>query len=88
MGGGGVTRGDITNSWGGQEASASEKKRGMMRGGGAARSGQVEKLPDRRRWRDKKLRWGRTRATQQPAEADERNEPEDRDLAELEVMMA
>ena len=61
MGGGGMTRGDRTNSKGRQEATAPEKKRGKMRGGGMRRGGQVEALPDRRRWHDKKLRWKRTR---------------------------
>jgi hypothetical protein len=55
MGGSGVTRGDTTNSRGGQEATAPEKKRGKMRGGGMRRGGQVEVPSDGRRWRDKKL---------------------------------
>jgi hypothetical protein len=61
MGGGGVSRDDTTNSWGGQEASASEKKRGMTRGGGTVRSGQVEAPPVGRLWHDMKLRRWRTR---------------------------
>ena len=36
MGGGGTRKGDMTNSWVGQEATASEKKRGTMRPGGCA----------------------------------------------------
>jgi hypothetical protein len=59
-----------------------------MRGGGATRSGQLEVPPDRRRWRDKKLRrWG-TEATGQPAGVDKRHECEDGDLAESEATMA
>jgi hypothetical protein len=60
-GGGGMTRGDMTNSCGGQEVSALEKKRGTTRGSGATRSEQVEALPDGRQWRDKKLRQQRTK---------------------------
>jgi hypothetical protein len=56
-----MTRGDMTNSRGRQEASAPEKKRGTARGGGATRSGQLESPPEGRRWHDKKLRWQRTR---------------------------
>jgi hypothetical protein len=70
MGGGGMTRGDTTNSHGGQDVSASEKNRGTTRGGGAMRSGKVEAPLDRRRWHDKKLRRQGQEATQQPAGAD------------------
>jgi hypothetical protein len=62
-GGGGVTRGNTTNGWGGREAIAPEKKRGTRRGRGATRSGQVEALLDGRQWCDEKLRWWRTEAT-------------------------
>jgi hypothetical protein len=61
MGGGGMMRGDKTNSQGGREATAPEKKRGTTRCGGVTRGGQVEVLLDWRRWRDKKLRWQRTK---------------------------
>jgi hypothetical protein len=54
-------RDDRTNSRGGQEASAPEKKRSTTRGGGATRSGQVEVPPDGRQWHVKKLRQQRTR---------------------------
>jgi hypothetical protein len=60
-GGGGVMRGYMTNSRGGQEATAPEKRRGTNRGSGMTRGGQVKAAPDRRRWHDKKLRWQRTR---------------------------
>jgi hypothetical protein len=48
----------------------------------------VEALPDRKRWRDEKLRRLRTEITQQPAGADKRHKSEDGDSAESEVMMA
>jgi hypothetical protein len=51
----------MTNSQGGQEASALEKKRGTPRGGSATRSGQVEAPLKGRWWRDEKLRWQRIR---------------------------
>jgi hypothetical protein len=75
MGGGGITRGARTNSRGGQEASAPEKKRGTTRCGGETRGGQMDALPERQE------------ATQQPAWADKRHESKDRDLAELEARM-
>jgi hypothetical protein len=56
-----VTRGDSIISWGRQEASTPEKKRGTTRGSRATRGGQVEAPLDGRRWRDKKLRWRGTR---------------------------
>jgi hypothetical protein len=87
MGGSSMTRGDIINSWSRREVSTPEKKRGTTRGSGTKRSGQVEALPDRRRWYNKKLMRQRTEATRQPAGADERHETEDGDLAELEAMM-
>jgi hypothetical protein len=87
MGGGGVTRGDTTQ--GGQEASAPEKKRGTMRGGGAMRSGQVKAPPKGRWWRDKKLRQWRTRGnTTTSRDTAERHESEDGDLAESKARMA
>jgi hypothetical protein len=54
MGGGGITRDDTTNSRGRREANAPEKKRGMTRGVGVMRGGQMEVPPDgrRRRTRD------------------------------------
>jgi hypothetical protein len=57
MGGSVITRGNMTNSCGGQEASTPETRRGTTRGGGTTRSGQVEAPPDGRQCRDKKLRW-------------------------------
>jgi hypothetical protein len=62
MGGGSsVTRGDATNSRCKQELTIPEKRRGKTRGSSVTRGGQVEVPPDGRRWRDKKLRWWRTR---------------------------
>ncbi len=61
-GGSGIARGDTTNSWGGQEVSAPEKKRGTTRGGGATRGGQLEAPPDRRQRRTRgntTTSWGR-----------------------------
>jgi hypothetical protein len=49
-----VTRGGTTNSRGRKEATAPEKKRGMTRCSGAKRAGQVDAIPDGRRWHDKK----------------------------------
>ncbi len=43
-------RGDPTNSRGGQEASAPEKKKGTTRGRGVTRGGQME-APLNRMWR-------------------------------------
>ncbi len=51
MGGGGVTRGDTTNSRGGQEASAPVKKKGTTRCGSVTRGGQMEAPLDGRRQR-------------------------------------
>ncbi len=51
----GVKSGDTTNSRGGREVTAREKKRDTARGGGATRGGQVEAPPDGSRWRDEKL---------------------------------
>ncbi len=65
MGGCKVTRGDMTNSGAGQEASAPEKKRGMTRGGGATRCGQMEAPPDGRQQRTRGntvTSWGRQEA--------------------------
>ncbi len=56
-----MTRGETTSSWGGQEATATEKKRGRTRGGSAIRGGEVEVLLDGMWWHDKKLRRQRTR---------------------------
>jgi hypothetical protein len=55
-----MTRGDTTTSWGRQEASTPEKKRGKTRGGSTRIGGQVEAPLDGRQWRDKKLRQQRT----------------------------
>ncbi len=86
-GGGGMTRGDTTNSQGRGEASAPEKKKGTTRGGSPTRSGQVEAPPDGRRWRKRKWGGGGEEATQQPSGADKLHESEDWDLAELEATM-
>jgi hypothetical protein len=56
-----MMRGNTANSRGGQETSAPEKKRGMMRGGGTSRGGQAEAPLDGRQRCDKKLRRQRTR---------------------------
>jgi hypothetical protein len=60
-----MTRGDMTNGRGGQEASAPEKKRGTMRGGSAIKGGQMEAQPDGR-WRRTRgnttTSWGRQEA--------------------------
>ncbi len=58
-----MTRGYTTNSQDGQNVIAPEKKRDTMIGGCAIRGGQVEAPPERKRWSDKKLRWGRTRGS-------------------------
>ncbi len=55
MEGGGVTRGDTTNSQGGQKASTPAKKRDTTRGSNTKRGGQVEATLDWRWWQDKKL---------------------------------
>ncbi len=65
MGGGSMTRGDMTNSRGGREASAPRKKRGTMRGGGTTIGGQMEVPLDGRRQRaigNTKTSWGRQEA--------------------------
>ncbi len=56
-----MIREDTTTSWGRQEATSTEKKRGKKRGGGAIRGGKVETPLDGRQWWDKKLRQQRTR---------------------------
>jgi hypothetical protein len=65
MGRGGITRGDMTNSRGGREASAPEKMRGTTRGGSAMRGGQIE-APPNRRWQRTRCNpttsWGRQEA--------------------------
>jgi hypothetical protein len=60
-----MTRGDMTNSGDGQEASAPEKKRGTTRGGGAMRGGQLEVPFNGRQWRTRgntATSWGRQEA--------------------------
>jgi hypothetical protein len=61
MQGGSMTRGDPKGSRGRQDVTVPEKKMGATKDNGVTRGGQVEMLPDRRRWRDKKLKRQRTR---------------------------